>query len=1125
MSNFTFLIGQDEYKLFANAAIEAEKVYATSPSMCAVGCRKALELAVKWVYSADNTIEKPYRDNLQSLIHESTFKFALDSKTWEKLPFIIKLGNLAVHTEKVIQANDVILSLKGLFEFIQWLDYCYGKNYQERSFQELAIPVQKVEIDTKKIKEQEALLFQQNSEIENLRKQIEKLSTQYTDEKAIHQEQRVFVSEDISEYTTRKVYIDVDLKTMGWQFTGENIDVTEEFPINDMMGIDGQKGYIDYVLWGKDGKPLAVIEAKKASKDPNSGLQQAKLYADSLERKYQRRPFIFTTNGFETYFWQDQKSPYRKVSSIFSKTDLQKLMNRQFTQKDLNSIEIADKITDRYYQKQAIRAVCDDLTKGIRRHLLVMATGTGKTRTASSLVDVLSRGNYITNVLFLADRTALVKQAKDDFKNYLPSMSLCNLLSNKDDKNARIVFSTYPTILNAIDETKTKDGSRLFTPAHFDLIIIDESHRSIFKKYKAIFAYFDAILVGLTATPKTDVARNTYEFFEMEDKVPTFAYDYETAVEKDHMLVPYYNIEVQTKFMEKGISYDELSKEEQERYENDFTEDDGKMPEFIESNKLNKWVFNQSTVDIILQDLMNNGIKINEGDCLGKTIIFAQNKKHAEYIVERFNKLYPQYKGEFARKVVCDDNYVQTIIDDFKNPNKNLQIAVSVDMLDTGIDVPECVNLVFFKKVRSKTKFWQMIGRGTRLCKGLELFDKKEGLYRDKKYFFIFDYCGNFAFFRKHINGFEAQETQTLSEKIFIKKIKLIRLLQTNDFIDKKYQYFRKSLVDECHQLIMNLNKDLITVKLNLRYVVKYQNINEFTYLAEDISELTKYIAPLITTEDNDEYAKKFDNFIYNMMLSIIEANSKNKLKKFKQEFYNITNQLLTKMTIPQIKEKQNLIQSIASYDFEMKDEIIVLEQLRKEIRSLIKFLVEEGQYKTIFTNLEDNIIHETKGLYVEPGYDFENYKLKVNRYIHEHNNILAVYKLTHNIPLTKVDYAELERILVEELGTKEDYKKEYADTPFGLLIRRISKMDRESVNIAFSKFINEQSLNQQQIAFMEKIIDYIIEFGYIDNVMDLMKPPFDRPFNFIKIFDIKKQMLIKQALENIKQNAIDIIA
>ena len=473
MSNFSFLNEKNEYALFASAAVEAEKVYASAPAMCAVGCRKALELAVKWVYAADNTIEMPYKDNLQALIHEPSFRFAVDHATWGKLPFIVKLGNLAVHTERSVQSSDALASLRGLFEFIEWIDYCYGNDYEARHFDEALIPHEKVIVDTKRIKEQESLLDEKDAEIEALRKIIEAMSAQYTAEKEQHQHERSFEPEDLSEFKTRKIYIDVDMKQMGWKFTGVDADVQEEYPVEGMAGVVGQMGYCDYVLFGKDGLPLAVVEAKRSSKDPNIGRKQAVLYADCLERKFGRRPMMFTTNGFETYFWDDQSSPQRRVSGIFSKDDLQKLMNRRTERKNLLEISIDDAITNRVYQKEAIRAVCEQIELGFRKHLLVMATGTGKTRTAASLADVLSRGEHVTNILFLADRTALVKQAKDSFKGYLPDMSLCNLCSNKDDRSARIVFSTYPTMLNAIDSTKSKDGLTLFTPAHFDLIIID----------------------------------------------------------------------------------------------------------------------------------------------------------------------------------------------------------------------------------------------------------------------------------------------------------------------------------------------------------------------------------------------------------------------------------------------------------------------------------------------------------------------------------------------------------------------------------------------------------------------------------------------------------------------------
>jgi type I restriction enzyme R subunit len=1113
--NFDFLKDQTEYKLFAAACVEAERVLATSPVMAALGCRKALELAVKWVYSADNTISMPYKDNLQSLIHEPSFRFAVDSPTWRKLPYIVKLGNLAAHTERAISRGDAVLSLSSLFEFIQWIDYCYGQNYEERSFDEQKIPGEKVVLDEALIKAKDSLIRQKDSEIEALRAQISAMSEQLTAGKQQHQEERRFKPEDISEFLTRKKYIDVDLKLMGWVF-GD--DVQEEVELFGMP-YNQEKGYADYVLYGRDGLPLAVIEAKRTSKDPKVGTQQAKLYADCLEKMTGRRPVMFTTNGFETFFWDDLTSPQRKVSGIFSKSDLEKLINQRSERKVLNEIPIDDKITDRYYQKEAIRAVCDSIMEGNRKALLVMATGTGKTRTASSLTDVLSRGGYVTNTLFLADRTALVRQAKDAFKNHLPDMSLCNLLNNKDDKNARIVFSTYPTMLNAIDSARSDDGKRLFTPAHFDLIIIDEAHRSIFKKYRAIFEYFDAILVGLTATPKTEVDRNTYDFFEMEKGVPTYAYEYETAVDKDHVLVPFRNIEVTMKFLEQGITYDELSEEDKARYEEDFTDEDGEMPDFIPSPELNKYIFNQDTVDRILEDLMTKGIKVAGGDRLGKTIIFAQNKKHAEYIVERFNKLYPQYHGTFAKRVVCDDNYAQTIIDDFKIAEREPRIAVSVDMLDTGIDVPEIVNLVFFKRVRSKTKFWQMIGRGTRLCPNLF------GEGKDKTHFLIFDYLGNFEFFRVNKEGNLGNETRSLSEDIFAKRIRLIHHLQHAVFMYEPYQEFRRGLIETVLQQIKALNIDLLSVRLQLKYIEKYKHKKAFTCLNElDKHDLITCLAPLVYMEETDEFAKRFDNFMYSLMLAQIEGLPG--FKRAKKQLVKTCGNLMKQATIPQVEAKLGLIRTVAAEEFWKDSSVLDLEKVRVELRDLIKFLVDtcEGR-RDIYTNLTDDVLSVREGEGIGPAWDFEDYRKKVNRYIEENHDHIVIHKLRNNIPLTENDYKSLEHIFTGELGTKSDYEREFGDTPFGLLVRKVAKLDYEAAARVFSEFINDQSLNQAQIVFVKKVIDYIAQNGYMESAAELMKPPFDKPKSFMRLFDGAKQKRLLELVNQFKENATKVVS
>ena len=1119
MPNFDFLNGRQEFSLFAASAVEAEKVFATSSAMCVIGCRKALELAVKWVYTVDNGIQAPYKDNLSALIHEYTFKKQLPPLLFGKIKGIVTFGNMAVHTGKIVPPAFAVQSLKSLFEFIQWVDYSYGSDYQVRTFDAQRIPKTHVSLDMQKILAQESLLGEKDAEIERLRQQLAELADKYTGAKERNRQSRTITMEDLSEFSTRKIYIDAMLLGMDWELEGPDSDVSQEYEVEGMAGVPGQKGYADYVLWGRDGKPLAVVEAKKACKDPNTGRTQAKLYADCLELRFGQRPVMFTTNGFDTFFWDDKGGPQRKVSRIFSKTDLERIIERRTSRLPLESITISNAITDRYYQQAAIRSVCEEISRGVRKHLLVMATGTGKTRTAASLVDVLSRGHHITNVLFLADRTALVSQAKDDFKTYLPNMSLCNLCANKDDASARIVFSTYPTIMNAIDREKSKDGGMLFSPAHFDLIVIDESHRSIFKKYRAIFEYFDAILLGLTATPKTEVARNTYEFFELENGVPTYAYDYDTAVHQDHVLVPYYNYEVTTKFLSEGITYEELSDEDKERYEDDFTED-GVMPDSIPSQALNDFVFNQKTVDLVLQDLMERGIMVNGGERIGKTIIFAQNKRHAEFILERFNKLYPQYHGTWASRVVCDDSYAQTVIDNFKEAEKTPYIVVSVDMMDTGIDVPACVNLVFFKKVRSKTKFWQMIGRGTRLCPELtctDLIEREE--YTGKKRFLIFDYCGNFEYFRQVKHTTEGEVPISLSENIFRKCVRLVAAFQDASKFDGAYQPWRRELTELCQGRIAGLNTDLFHVQLALKHVEKFKKPEAFICLSElDQQELTEHIAPLVHFDEADAMALRFDNFIYGFILNVLDESPL--VKRDMARLVTTARLLEKKSSIPQVAAKLPLLRQISDPELWKDIDICKLEDIRRELRALIRFLDEGSKRKDIITILTDPILDSTAGIPLPEEDPFESYKMKVNRYIEEHKNSLAIYNLTHNISLTRKDYEELERVFTQELGSKEDYVKTFGDTPFGLLIRKIAKLDHEAVLAAFSEFINDQSLNSRQIAFVQKVITHIEQNGYIEDISVLTKAPFDKPAKLLDFDEIRQRRLLA-VIKSVRDNAL----
>ncbi len=1155
MSNFDFIKQNPEYAVLAKPAITAEEMLIDYPDLCAFSCRKALEFGVQWVY----TVEKVYfssHDKLMSLIHNWPIKNAdtMMNAMWPEIKDLVYLGNDSAHEKDAISQKQALVALNTLFDFLKWIDWKYGKHtkgytppvFDTKKIKKSYSPAAANKLKHKAmtlIKERDALLEQYKAEMEGKDQKIKDQNKALDEAKALLeklQAEREALLEEVrrqaeeiakrksknlpppqpkTEYETRKQLIDLDLIYMGWNLD-DTTQVREEYMVDNMAGVPGAKGYADYVLFGKDGLPLAVIEAKSVTKDPTSGETQALHYADALQKKFGRRPMIFTTNGYQTWFWDDMTGPKRQVSRLFSRSDLEKLILRREQRHDLATLEINREITGRYYQMEAIRAVCDATQKGVRKHLLVMATGTGKTRTAASLVDVLTRGGYATNILFLADRTALVKQALQAFQEHLPDLSLCNLCENKENRDARVVFSTYPTMLNAIDSARDGFGVPFFTPAHFDLIILDESHRSIFKKYRTIFRHFDAIMVGLTATPKTDVDHNVYDFFDLEQDVPTYSYDYETAVEKDHVLVPYYTYEVTTQFLEEGIVYDDLPEEEKEKYREDFMEDDF-VPDFIPSENLNKFIFATSTVDIVLQDLMERGIKVQGGDRLGKTIIFAQNKNHAEFIIQRFDALYPEYKGHFARKITCEDAYAQTVLDSFKVPEKEPHIAVSVDMMDTGIDVPECVNLVFFKKVRSKAKFWQMIGRGTRLCPDLICQDHVVGEeYVGKRHFLIFDYCGNFTFFSQIPNGVSSKSAASLSERIFGKQIQMIANLQQPPYAADDLQTWRGELVEQCSGLIQKLNRDRAEVHLQLQYVNKFKQEGALQKLSDlDQDELLTYIAPIIHLMGGEELAKRFDNMLYGIMLGMMTGASY--VQQAIQSVCRLCARLEKKAAVPQVAEKLPLIQLVQTEEFWASGNLLEVERARKELRDLIKFL-DNDKKALITTDLVDVVIDNRllPSGFVPPAFDPEAYRKAVEAYVLEHRYVTSIHKLMHNLPLTPADYGELERILTQELGSREQYNKAFEGQEFGLVIRKITKLDHDAAMEAFAEFINDASLNSQQIDFVKKIIAHVEMNGYMEDPSQLNTSPEFQGMNIFQLFDRKTTFALIGALTQVKQNA-----
>ncbi|MCM3824414.1 DEAD/DEAH box helicase family protein [Clostridioides difficile] len=1110
MGNFDFLQKKKNFNSFNTACLEAEKSILVSPSTCATITRRALELAVKWLYANDSDLVLPYQDNLSTLIHNNSFIELIDYDMLPLLKYIVKLGNLSVHTSANIERGEAILSLNNLHQFVSWIDYCYSDEYTAEDFNEdLLLHGEEKRTRPDELKNLYERLSSKDKKLEEVIKENEELRKSLTEKRKVNTVNYDFKIDEVSEFETRKRYINIELKLAGWEF---GKDIGEEIEVQGMPNESGV-GYVDYVLYGENGKPLAVVEAKRTSKDPKIGQQQAKLYADCLEKRYSQRPVIFLTNGFDMYIWDDYSD--RKVYGFYKKSELQLMMDRRKSKKSLSSVTINDEISNRYYQKEAIWAVCEALENKQRKTLLVCATGTGKTRIAISIVDVLSRHNWIKNILFLADRKALVKQAKKSFTKLLPNLALCNLLDSKDSpEDARMIFSTYPTMMNAIDDTKSKDGKRLFTPGHFDLIIIDESHRSIYKKYKSIFDYFDSYLMGLTATPKDEIDKNTYSVFDMENGVPTYAYEYNKAVE-DGYLVDYTSIEFKTKIMEDGIKYDELSDEEKEEYENTFNDDES-IGDEIGNNAVNEWLFNSDTIDLVLNKLMTEGLKIEGEEKIGKTIIFAKNTKHARAIVERFNKLYPKYGGNFVKAVDYSINYVDSIIDDFSDKNKLPQIAVSVDMLDTGIDIPEILNLVFFKKVRSKTKFWQMIGRGTRLCPDLL------GVDMDKERFLIFDFCNNFEFFKFNPKGFEGNKAETLTEKLFNIKVSMVKELQDIKYIEGEYAELRKELLEELITSVKALNEDSYIVRMNLSYVHKYKNENVWSNIgAVAQNEIREYISPLITSYSDDELAKRFDVVMYNIQLAYLQNNNASKGIRHVMA----TAEKLSKLgTIPQIQQQKYTIEKAMTENFWEDSDIFEVEEVRISLRELIKYL-EKSSQKIYYTSFEDMIVAEDRNDSVYNANNLKNYKKKVEYYLNSHKDELAIFKLRNNKKITKQDVETLEEILLKQLGNCDDYKKEFGDTPVSQLVRRLVGLDREAANEAFSEFLNNKSFNTKQIHFVKLIVDYVVKNGFIEDNKVLMEDPFRTVGSIIDLFEnhIEERNKLIKTINKIKENASEI--
>ncbi|MBX9918119.1 MAG: DEAD/DEAH box helicase family protein [Nitrosomonas sp.] len=1099
-SNFDFLA--DHWTFLLDSACQAESYALRDPRTAAIYARRTLELSLRWLFANDTALKTPYEKSLAAMIHEPTFANAIRQGLFHDIKFIHRLGNVAAHGDQSISSEESLKAAMALHSFLGWLARVYTRgNITPQPFQadwlsqvEAQAPpftAQQLEQIQQELAAKDAAaavahdkLTRTETELAQLRARLEAL------QQLKQTNQRTIGSGEYTEAQTRELMIDVMLREAGWDPKAPDV---EEFEVRECMpvasGARNGTGYADYVLWGEDGKPLALVEAKKTRKDPAAGKHQAELYAHCLEQQFGQRPLIYYSNGYTTWLWDDSFYPPREVQGFATREELQWRIHQRTARQPLSALQPKHEITGRYYQIEAAARVMEHFGRDRKRKsLIVMATGTGKTRLAIALVDMLMRASWVRRVLFLADRKALVRQAKREFNKHLPQVSVASLL-DKTEEDARVLFSTYPAMLNCIDGTR-RELKEPFSVAHFDLVIIDEAHRSVYQKYGTIFDYFDALLLGLTATPRGEVDRNTYRLFELDDHQPTYAYELEQAVD-DEFLVPPRAISVPLKFQREGIRYHDLPPEEQEEYEQQerfYDEESGGLKEVIDLPALNQWLFNVDTVNKVLMHLMENGIKVAGGDKLGKTIIFAKNSKHADFIVEQFDKNYPHYAGKFCQKIDFSVKYAQDLIDEFSLKQRFPQIAVSVDMLDTGIDVPEVVNLVFFKLVRSRVKFWQMIGRGTRMCE--DLFAPGE----HKKEFIIFDYCQNLEFFDAHPAGYAAAVQESVRQKIFKRRLELVAALQNESVQDAAPQDFAVQLKTQLHDAVAALNLNNFIVRKQRQAVEKYAQKEVWQKLdQDDLNVLAEHISGLPTEDDDDEFARRFDLLILNLQIALLRNSPALASDQFKVR--EIAQGLEEKSAIPSVAAQLVLIQDLQTDAWWQDVTLPMLEGVRIKLRGLIQFADAEKK-ADVYTHFTDKLLKEDQAEYkiVRRDPNLQNYRDRVQRFIREHQDHVTIRRLRNNEPITPTDIAALETILFAENGPipKEKYAHIYGEEPLGKLVRSVVGLNRNAAKAVFAGFLAQQpSLNADQMTFLNEIVEYLVKNG-------VMEPRviFETPFN-----------------------------
>jgi type I restriction enzyme R subunit len=1112
--NFEFL--QAEWPQLHAEARNAERDALFDARTTCFFARRAVEQTVDWIYRTEN-LAPPYKNDLSAHIHHPEFVNTVGPVRRQKFDLIRKLGNAAVHSKKPVPKDKAEVVLRELFHVMSWLTRTYGRDPASKpnpgaQFDPALLPkpaahavarsVAQIAKLNEELSAKDAALAAVTTSKGDLEAELTKVRAELAAIKAANQ--AVPDTHDYDEAATRTEFIDADLLESGWLLDQPK---DREFPVEGMP--DGKTGYVDYVLWGADGKPLGLVEAKRTSRDAHDGQQQAKCYADCLEETFGQRPIIYYSNGFDHHIWDDTRYPPRRINGFHTRDQLELLIQRRTTRKTLADCKITTHIVDRAYQQHAVRSVLERFeTENQREALLVMATGAGKTRTVIAITDILMRANWVKRTLFLADRVALVTQAANAFKSMLPDSAPVNLLTDRNT-NGRVYVATYPTMMGLIDETNA--GARRFGPGYFDFVIIDEAHRSVYQKYRHIFEHFDSLLLGLTATPKEDVDRNTYQLFNLENGMPTDNYSLAEAID-DGWLVPPRAVRVPLEFPLRGLRYDNLSEKEKDEW--DAAEWGEDTPDEVDADAVNKWLFNADTVDKALEQLMVRGNRVAGGDRLAKTIVFARNNPHAQFIAARFDANYPQYKGQFARVITHAVEFNQSLITDFSRSEQSPHIAISVDMLDTGIDIPEVANLVFFKPVRSKSKFWQMVGRGTRLCPDLY------GPGLDKKEFLIFDLCANLEYFGQDLPASESAVAKPLSERIFAARTQLVGALDKQ----QEHRQLRADIARVLLTHVQGMRLDNVIVKPKRAVVEKYSDSRNWESLAEaQMAEIIADLAPLPTTvHDADEAAKRFDLVVVRSQIAVLYG--RHGLEPHERCIQQIADGLLEQLRIPEIKKREELLRDVASDEWWVGVTPPMLETARRQLRSIVG-LLDRKKRPPIYSDFEDTLgdVTEVAMPTLATFTDHERFRAKVYDFLVRQPDNLALQKLKKAQPLTQADLDSLQQLLISS-GAAEPADLHRATENahgFGRFIRSLVGMDRQTATTAFARFLDGKTATANQIQFIQLIIDRFTQDGGMAPGM-LFEPPFtnNAPRGVTSLFDNDDARRIVAVIDQLNHSA-----